>query len=140
MAQAMIPYIGIPSIVAMEGAAASKEAQREGDDIDLKLMGYSAVIGVSEGLLEVVSRGIGKSMFKGMFGQSKGVAKQTLTQAFVKIAKSMGLEGLSESATLTINNMAEAGFRNDEKAWDGYLLELIDTFLIGAVSGGGPSA
>ena len=140
MAQAMIPFVGIPSIVLQEAAAASQEAQREGDDLDLKLMGYSAVIGASEGLMEVVSKGIGKSMFKGMFGKSKNVIKQTLTQTFLKVGKAAGLEGLSESATLTINNMAEAGIRNDEKAWDGYLLELIDTFTIGAVSGAGPSS
>ena len=139
MAQAMIPVVGIPSIVAMEAAAASKEAQRKGDDIDLTLIGYSAVIGASEGLLEIVSKGIGKTMFKNLFGQSKKIAKESLTKMALKLAKDAGLEGLSESATLTINNGAEAIIRGDEKAWDGYLLELIDTFIIGATSGGGPS-
>ena len=139
MAQAMIPVVGIPSIVLGEAAAASKEAQREGDDLDGTLMLYSAVIGASEGLLEVVSKGIGKSMFKSLLGQSKNVVKETLTKMALKLAKDAGLEGLSESATLTINNMAEKHIRGDEKAFDDYFLELIDTFIIGAVSGGGPS-
>jgi len=52
MAQAMIPVVGIPSIVLGEAAAASKEAQREGDDLDGTLMLYSAV----RGLLKVYLR------------------------------------------------------------------------------------
>ena len=139
MAQAMIPVVGIPSIVAGEATGALKEAQREGDDLDMKLIAYSAVIGASEGLLEVVSKGIGKTMFKSLLGKSKNVVKESLTKMALKLAKDAGLEGLSEAATLTINNMAEKHIRGDEKAFDGYLLELIDTFIIGAVSGGGPS-
>ncbi len=79
MAQAMVPYVGIPSIVMQEAARASGEAQREGDDLDLKLMGYSAIIGASEGLLEVVTKKIGKGMFKTLFGKSDKVVKETLT-------------------------------------------------------------
>ena len=139
MAQAMIPVVGIPSIVAGEATGALKEAQREGDDLDMKLIGYSAVIGASEGLLEVVSKGIGKTMFKSLLGKSKNVVKESLTKMALKLAKDAGVEGLSEAATLTINNMAEKHIRGDEEAFDGYLLELIDTFIIGAVSGGGPS-
>ena len=139
MAQAMIPVVGIPSIVAGEAAAASKEAQREGDDIDARLIGYSAVIGASEGLLETVSRGIGKTMFKNLFGKSKDIVKESLSKIALKLARDAGLEGLSESATLTINNAADSIIRGDENAWDGYLLELIDTFIIGATSGAGPS-
>ena len=140
MAQAMIPYVGIPSIVMQEAARASGEAQREGDDLDLKLMGYSAIIGASEGLLEVVTKKIGKGMFKNLFGKSEKVVKETLTETLLKVAKDMGAEGLSESATLTINKMADAGIRGDKKAFDNYWLELADTFIIGTTSGGGPSS
>ena len=140
MAQAMIPYVGIPSIVMQEAARASGEAQREGDELDLKLMGYSAVIGASEGLLEVVTKKIGKGMFKNLFGKSEDVVKETLTETLFKVAKDMGAEGLSESATLTINKMAEARIRGDKKAFDNYWLELADTFIIGSTSGGGPSS
>ena len=43
---------------------------------------------------------------------------------------------MSESATLTVNNLADAWLLNDEKAWDGYFKELVDTFLIGGALGG----
>ena len=66
----MIPYVGIPMIVAQEAARASGEAQEKGDEIDLTLMGYSAVIGASEGLLELTTKRIGKTMFKELFNKS----------------------------------------------------------------------
>ena len=37
MVEAMIPYVGIPLIVSQEAARASGEAQKEGDEINLKL-------------------------------------------------------------------------------------------------------
>ncbi|MBC8399010.1 MAG: hypothetical protein H8E16_18165, partial [Flavobacteriales bacterium] len=140
MAEAMIPYVGIPAIVAQEAARASGEAQREGDEIDLQLIGYSGIVGFSEGLLELTTKKIGKGMFKNLFGQSDKVVKETLSETFLKIAKDMGAEGLSESATLTINNAASSIIRGDENAWEGYVSELIDTFIIGTTSGGGPSS
>jgi len=139
MAEAMIPYVGIPLIVGQEAARASGKAQKEGDEINLKLMGYSAVIGMSEGLLEVTTRRIGKTMFKELFNKSSKAIKKSMTQMGLQLAKDAGAEGLSESATLTINSAAEALIRGDEKAFEGYLLELVDTFLIGATSGAGPS-
>ena len=78
-------------------------------------------------------------MFKNLFGKSKDIVKESLSKIALKLARDAGLEGLSEAATLTINNGAEAIIRGDENAWDGYLLELIDTFIIGATSGAGPS-
>ena len=140
MAEAMIPYVGIPAIVAQEAARASGEAQREGDEIDLQLIGYSGIVGFSEGLLELTTKKIGKGMFKNLLGQSDKVVKETLSETFLKVAKDMGAEGLSESATLTINNAASSIIRGDENAWEGYVSELIDTFIIGATSGGGPSS
>ena len=139
MVEAMIPYVGIPLIVSQEAARASGEAQKEGDEINLKLMGYSAVIGASEGLLEITTKRIGKSMFKELFNKSDGVVKKSIKEMGLQLAKDSGAEGLSESATLTINNAANALIRGDEKAFDGYFLELVDTFLIGFTSGAGPS-
>ena len=55
----MIPGFGIASIVAGEAAGASAEAQKEGEDLSLKTLGYSTVRGAAEGLLEVVTKKIG---------------------------------------------------------------------------------
>ena len=67
------------------------------------------------------------------------VIKKSIKELGLKLAKDAGLEGLSESGTLTINNAANSIIRGDEEAWDGYLSELVDTFLIGVTSGAGPS-
>ena len=63
VAQAMIPYVGIASIVAGEAAGASGEVQEEGEGISAKTMGYSLVRGASEGLLELTTKKIGKGLF-----------------------------------------------------------------------------
>ena len=141
--QAMIPYVGIPSIVAGSAAEASREAVYEkGKDIDLKQQLYSAGIGASEGLLEIVTKKIGKSAFKGLIGKPKEVVKKTLLQTGTGIAKAGGAEGLSETGTLAINKFLESKYFNekglfdmDEKKWDEFWDEAGDTFLIGMTTG-----
>ena len=134
--QAMVPYVGIGSIVAGEAAGSSLEKQEEGEDLSGKLNVNSLIHGASEGILETVTRGIAKRAFKAVPKESKEQAIKSITQMALQIAKDFGLEGLSESATLTINNLADSAVLGDEKAWEGYLSELIDTFLIGGALGG----
>jgi len=136
LVQAMVPYIGIGSIVAGESAASSLEKQEEGEGLSGKLNINSLIHGASEGILETVTRGIAKRAFKAVPKESKEQAIKSVTQMALQIAKDFGLEGLSESATLTINNLADSAVLGDEKAWEGYLSELIDTFLIGGALGG----
>ena len=138
--QAMIPYVGIGSIVAGEAAASSLEKQEQEEKLSGKLNVNSLIHGASEGVLETVTRGIAKRAFKAVPKDSKEQAIKSVTQLALQIAKDFGLEGLSESATLTINNLADSAVLGDEKAWDGYLSELIDTFLIGGALGGKISA
>ena len=57
--QAMIPYIGIPSVILGSSAEASTEAIEEGKKVDLDNLAYSSFVGVAEGALETVTRGIG---------------------------------------------------------------------------------
>ena len=136
LVQAFIPYVGIPSIVAGEAAKASGEAQRKGKDIDLKTIGYSSVIGASEGLLEIFTKKLGKNVFKSLVNSPKEVVEKNIKDVVLNVSKSAGGEGLSESGTLTINKMADAIYRVDEKAFDNYMLDLVDTFIVGAAVGG----
>ena len=138
--QSMIPYVGIASIFAGEAAAASGRIQEEGEDLTLKNIGYSTVIGASEGLLEATTRKIGLGMFKGLAGKPKGEVVKSLKDVFLGIGKEYGEEGLSESATLTINNMADALILGKEDAFEDYTTELVDTFLVGGAMGGGMSS
>ena len=158
VAQSMIPYVGIASIVIGEAAKANKESDLEGRELDWNRMFHANVIGASEGLLEYTTKKIGGKMFRSLSG--KGLPKQainkTLTQWGVSIMKDFGAEGLSESATLLINSVADQIYKGDDRNNDGvidanerarkgmfgskYLPEfgeLMDTFIIGGLMGGG---
>ena len=160
VAQSMIPYVGIASIVLGEAAKANKESELEGRELDWNRMFHANVIGASEGLLELVTKKIGGKMFRSLSG--KGLPKQainkTLTQWGVSIMKDFGAEGLSESATLLINSVADQIYKGDDRNNDGIIDanekarkgmfgfkflpefgELMDTFIIGGLMGGGMS-
>ena len=139
IAQAMIPYVGIGSIVAGQAAQADAENIEKGEKLNTKNLIYSTIIGASEGLLEITTKKIGGKMFKDLAGKSKEYVKQTLKGVTLKLSKEAGSEGLSESATLTINKAADMLIMGDEKAFENYWLELADTFIIGAATGGGMS-
>ena len=140
MAQAMIPYVGIASIVLSQGSKANMEAQKEGKLLDLKTMAYSGVIGASEGLLELVSKKIGRGMFRSLTGKSRPVIKQAVKDVFLKVAKDYNKEGLSEEGTFIINSIAEKIYLGSEKEAIDYFKEGLDTYLIGGMSGGGVSS
>ena len=140
MAQAMIPYVGIASIVLSQGSKANMEAQKEGKLLDLKTMAYSGVIGASEGLLELVSKKIGGGMFRSLTGKSRPVIKQAVKDVFLKVAKDYNKEGLSEEGTFIINSIAEKIYLGSEKEAIDYFKEGLDTYLIGGMSGGGVSS
>jgi biotin operon repressor/histone H3/H4 len=137
--QSMIPYVGIASIFAGEAAGASAEAQKEGEELSLKTIGYSTVKGASEALLEVTTKKIGGQMFKNLSGKGANEVKKSLTQVMLGIGKDYGAEGLSESATETINRMADAVILGKKDAFDNYFKEVIDVFLVGGAMGGGMS-
>jgi len=144
MAEAMIPVVGIPLIVAQESGRAVSEKRKEGEAITPSLISYGAVVGMSEGLLEVVTRDIGRTALKGLLGSSKEVIKKGVTELALQFAKSSGAEGLSEGATETINTIADAIYTDGTSAatsekFDGFLSRLVDTMIIGTVSGGGMS-
>ena len=138
--QSMIPYVGIASIVAGEAAGASAEAQKEGEDLSLKTLGYSTVRGAAEGLLEVVTKKIGGGMFKNLAGKGKKEATESITKIALGIGKDYGAEGLSETATEVINKMADAAQFGKKDTFDNHLRDLVDTFLVGGMMGGGMSS
>ena len=95
IAQAMIPYVGIGSIVAGQAAQADAENIEKGEKLNTKNLIYSTIIGASEGLLEITTKKIGGKMFKYLAGKSKEYVKQTLKGVTLKLSKEAGSEGLS---------------------------------------------
>ena len=138
--QSMIPYVGIASIFAGEAAGASAEAQKKGKDLSLETIGYSTIRGAAEGLLEVVTKKIGGGMLKNLAGKSKKETTESITKIALGIAKDYGAEGLSETATEVINKMADAAQFNEKDTFDNHLRDLVDTFLVGGMMGGGMSS
>ena len=88
-------------------------------DIGWKLMAHSATVGFSEGLLEVVTRGIGIKMFKNLAGAGKEVVQKSLKQWGLEIARAFGEEGLSEVATLALTLASEQHILGDKEAFLG---------------------
>jgi hypothetical protein len=137
VAQSMIPYVGIASIVAAEAARSNMESEKDNRPLDYQRILHSYVIGASEGLLELTTKKIGGNMFKSLRGNSKEVIEKTLGQYALNVMKDFGKEGLSETATLLINQAADYVYKDEVKEFFPKWGEIMDTFLIGGVMGGG---
>ena len=137
LVQAMIPYVGLGSIVVSESSLSSLEKQEEGEELSGKLNLNSLIHGVAEAGSDYVLRGIGKRVFKAI---PKDAALKSIKQIVGQIAKDFGAEGSSESITLLVNKLADKYILGDEKAFLDFWSELIDTFLIGGALGGKLSA
>jgi len=140
VAQSMIPYVGIASIVVGEAARTNMESKQDGRPLDWARLGHAYTTGASEGLLELVTKKIGSGMLKSLRGGTKEAVEQTLRQYGTKVMKEFGQEGLSEVGTLLINQVADAVYKDEVTEYFPKFGELIDTFLIGGVMGGGMSS
>ena len=136
MVQAFAGPVGIASIVLGSAAEASDKSKEEGLPLGIKSTGYSTTIGLSEGLLELVTRGIGKSVFKSLFKKPKEYTVKTVKEIATNLSKNFGQEGLSEVATDVINRTADAAFLGKEDVFKDSFTELIDVFIVGGVAGG----
>jgi hypothetical protein len=139
IAESMAP-LGILSIALGAASEASKEAQKEGEDLDLTTLAYSTTVGASEGLLELVTRRIGGKMFKDLLDKPKAVINKTVKETFLDMAKDFGAEGLSESGTLLVNKAAESIILGREDVFNDSFTEFVDTFIVGGFAGGGMTA
>ena len=139
IAQAMIPYVGISSIVTGSAADYSTEALAEGKKLDAANMAASTLTGFSEGLLEITTKKIGKGLFKNLAGKSRDVIEKTLKDATLQVVKEAGKEGLSEATTEILNRNIDAIYYNKGDEFDNFWPELADVFIIGAAAGGGMS-
>ena len=134
--QSMIPYVGIASIAAGAAAEASAEAQEEGKGINMKTMLYATTKGVAEGLLETVTRGIGKKMFKSLAGKSKELINKSVKEIIGGVAKDAGAEGGSEGLTEVVNVIAENIYLGKETSAIDAIARVGEAVLVGSVMGG----
>ena len=116
------------------------ESKKDGRPLDGARLGHAYVIGASEGLLELVTKKIGGNMLKNLRGASKPLIQKTLSQYALQVMKEFGQEGLSETATLLINQAADYIYKDEVNEFFPAWSEVMDTFVIGGVMGGGMSA
>lgn len=136
MVQAMIPYVGISSIVMGSAAEKSRELQEEGDTLNWKTSANSIINGAAEGLLEVVTKRIASKFFNSFLDKADNVKIVNVKEFAKEFAKDFGLEGASESTTLAIQKMSDYLLNEDEDAFTNSLGEFVETFLIGGVATG----
>jgi hypothetical protein len=136
MVQAMIPYVGISSIVLGTAAEKSRELQEEGDALNWKTSANSIINGAAEGLLEVTTKKIGGKFFKSLVGKAGDVKLVNFKHFIKEFTKDFGAEGLSETATLFIQKMSDYLLNDDFNAFTNSFTEFVDTFLIGGVATG----
>ena len=137
MAQALAGPVGIASIFAGSAAEASAKAQEEGLPLSLKSVAYATTIGASEAALELITRGIGKSVFNVLHKKPKEFAVKQLREIVFGLAKDFGQEGASEVSTEIINKAADALFLGKKDVFKDSFSELVDVFIVGGVAGGG---
>jgi len=165
MAQASVPVVGLSSLLLGTAAGESGrkqdeayEAKNELDklsvddpdyetkkaklekiiekgDISGKLVAHSTLVGSAEALFDRYSAGLGRNLFKNLFGAPKDVLDRSLKEWGLQIAKDFTGEGLTETATSMLQDLSELLILGDEDAFVGKTQEYIDTFIIGALSG-----
>ena len=133
----------------MLGAGSAAEKSRSiqkmdeltGEDGGLTLKKTMNAIGtgIAEGAFELVTRGLGKNMFKVLRQLPKEQAKYTITKVAKEYAKGFGMEGASETLTLGTESVLDALLLDDEAAFEKSWYEYMDTFIIGGVVGAGMS-
>ena len=135
LVQTFIPVVGIGSIIVGEASSASREKQRKGDDLSLGLSAYSMVIGLAEGAVEGVTRGIARNAFNMMPKGTKQEAMQSVLSYIKQIGIDFLKEGGSESVTFIVSELADSLYEGDFDNFNMKWAELIDTFLIGGAFG-----
>ena len=95
--------------------------------------------GIAEGAFELITRGLGKNMFKVLRQLPKEQAEYTIKKVATEYVKGFGMEGASESLTLGTESVLDALLLDDEAAFEKSWYEYMDTFLIGGVVGSGMS-
>lgn len=136
LVQAVIPYVGIASMVT--GSAANKldENNKEGENVKDGVTD-AWINGFSEGLLELTTKGLARRMGQAIGGVGKEEAKTLAKSLLENLVYAPIKEGSSEASTEIINKLSDAFVLGNEVAIKDSLFEIFDAFLIGGAVGGG---
>ncbi|WP_456867570.1 MuF-C-terminal domain-containing protein [Galbibacter sp. BG1] len=136
--QAMIPYVGIASIVGGSASNKQEEVENEGFGLSKRTTANTAISGAAEGLLEVFTKKLGGKLLKSFGGKATKESAKKLSNSLVEnLVKAPVGEGLSEASTSAIQNLSDALVQGKEVKVNDALNEIMDSFILGAAVGGG---
>ncbi len=137
--QALIPYVGLASIGAGGAADKQEELEAEGEELGFRTSLNSGISGAAEAIFEGVTKKLASGMFKSF--QVSGGGKEAAETLVKSLWKNLGLaplkEGLSEAATSLVQNLSDYLVQGKEVEFEKALLEISDSFIIGAAVGKG---
>ena len=134
LVQAMVPGVGIASIVLGSAAEKSGELQREGEDLGLRTSLNSVVTGAAEGIFEVVTKKLGEKILDSFKINPEETIK-TLGTHLKELFIDANLEGGSEFATSIVQNLSDKLIQGRDVDFYDALREAIDSYIIGAGTG-----
>lgn len=134
--QAMIPYVGIPSIVAGEISNKQEELEDEGFGLGGDTTLNSIVSGSAEGLFEIVTKKLGGKLLKA-FKDAPEYGKKEILTSLRDVLMSSVEEGSSESMTSIVQNLSDILIQGKDADFDKVFKEAVDAYLIGGTMGGG---
>jgi hypothetical protein len=137
LVQAFIPYVGIASIVAGSASNKQEQLENEGYGLGWDTTANSAINGAAEGLLEVFTKKLGKKLFKSLKGVGDEFAREVFTTLRDNLVKAPLGEGISESATATIQLLSDAFIQGKDIEFIKAFYQVADAFFIGFGVGGG---
>jgi len=127
---------GFAALGAGTAADKSRQIQKAGGDLNFKNTANALGTGVAEAAFELVTKGMGKRVYKALNGMPKDQAKLALENMAVEFAKGFGLEGASETLTLGTEEVLDALLLEDEEKFQASFYDYLDTFIIGGAVGG----
>lgn len=136
LVQAMIPYVGIGSIVAGSASNKQEELEDEGYDLDGSSLSNSIINGAAEGVLELVTKKIGSKVFKAMDKVPEYGREPFMKSMVDNLIKDPAAEGASEASTSLIQDLSDKYVQGKEKDFNSILKTAMESGLVGGFVGG----
>lgn len=129
--QAMIPYVGIGSIMAGSAANKQEELESEGYELGGDTTLNSIISGSAEGLFEIYTKRLGGKLFRSLKGSTPAGRQQMFDTVKEHLIKAPLYEGGTEGATALVQNLSDLYVQGKEKEFNEVWKEISDSFLIG---------
>ena len=135
LVQAVIPYVGLPSIALGSMSGKQEELEDEGFGLGYDTTLNSVVTGTAEAVFERVTQKLGGKLIDA-FKKAPLNGRQQMVSALKQVATGVGEEGGSEALTSTVQILSDVLISGKEKDIEDAFEEVIDAFIVGGAMGG----